>query len=447
MSSDLETVMRDVARAVQGDARRRQLLPEIQARLEALDEQSRQSQRSYGGWRLSLLGAAACAAGIAIFVLRPHSISYAVDGAGAGRSGAVGERLVAPDAAPLALRFSDGSQVMMPPHAQAHVDALDAQGATVALEDGTVEVSVVHRAHTRWEIRAGRYHVRVTGTRFAAGWDARSGSLTVTMHEGSVEVTGPGLKAPARVVTGQRLRTSGAAAEKPSADEPEVVVEDANTVTAREETPTPVVAPEAVAPAEEPVAEVAQPAAGPERTVPTRAINERRGGSSRTKHVAPVPTKLALADAEWRGLEARGKFKQALDSALRDADWNESCQRLGSEDVLKLGDLARTGGRPDLAETAYRAANRRFPQADRAVYLLGKLAFDQRKDYPAAAQLFRAYVKRFRHGPLAQEAVGLWLESSEKASDNAGARDAAAAYLEIFPKGPKASQARALVSD
>src|SRR6476659_4774148 len=133
--SDLETVMRDVARAVQGDARRRQLLPEIQARLEALDEQSRQSQHSYGGWRLSLLGAAACAAGIAFFMLRPHAISYAVDGAGAGRSGAVGERLVAPDAAPLALHFSDGSQVTMPPHAQAHVDALDAQGATVALEE------------------------------------------------------------------------------------------------------------------------------------------------------------------------------------------------------------------------------------------------------------------------------------------------------------------------
>src|SRR5262245_45240985 len=113
----------------------------------------------------------------------------------------------------------------MPPHAQAHVDALDAQGATVALEEGTVEVSVVHRAHTRWEIRAGRYHVRVTGTKFAAGWDARSQSLTVTMHEGSVEVTGPGLKAPARVVTGQRLRTSGATADRPAADEPEVVVE------------------------------------------------------------------------------------------------------------------------------------------------------------------------------------------------------------------------------
>ena len=35
--SELENLMRDVARTVQTDARRRQLLPEIQARLAALD--------------------------------------------------------------------------------------------------------------------------------------------------------------------------------------------------------------------------------------------------------------------------------------------------------------------------------------------------------------------------------------------------------------------------
>ena len=93
--SNIESLMRDIARAVQGEARRRQLLPEIQARLEALDEQSRQSQRAHGTWRLSLLGAAVCTAGIAFFVLRPTPLSFAVDGAGAGRTGAVGERLVA----------------------------------------------------------------------------------------------------------------------------------------------------------------------------------------------------------------------------------------------------------------------------------------------------------------------------------------------------------------
>lgn len=443
--SDLESLMRDVSRAVQGDARRRQLLPEIQARLEALDEQSRQSQRSHGGWRLSLMGAAACAAGIAFFVLRPHAISYAVDGAGAGRSGAVGERLVASEAGPMALRFSDGSQVTMPPRAQAHVDALDANGATVAVEEGTVEVSVIHRTHTRWEIRAGRYHIRVTGTRFAAGWDARSESLTVTMHEGSVEVTGPGLKAPARVVTGQRLRTSG---DAKAAGEPEVVVEDANSIAARQDEAAPAPAVEPAAPAQEPAAQVAAPAV-PERTIAAApSINERRGGSRARQHVAPAPAfKLAMADAEWRGLEARGKLKEALASALRDADWSESCQRLGSEDLLNLGDLARTGGRPDLAAAAYRAAHRRFPHADRAVYGLGKLAFDHDKDYAAAGNLFQTYVKGFPSGALRREAVGLWLESREKAGDNAGARDAAAAYLTIFPDGPKAAHARGLVRD
>ena len=75
--SNVESLMRDVARAVQGDARRRQLLPEIQARLEALDEQSRQSQRAHGTWRLSLLGAAVCTAGIAFFVMRPTPLSFA----------------------------------------------------------------------------------------------------------------------------------------------------------------------------------------------------------------------------------------------------------------------------------------------------------------------------------------------------------------------------------
>ena len=151
----------------------------------------------------------------------------------------MGERLVASEAAPLSLRFSDGSQVTLPPRAQAHVDALDAHGATVALEEGTVDVAVVHRSHTRWSIRAGRYEIRVTGTKFSAGWDRRTDALTVTMREGSVEVIGPGMKAPARVVGGQRLRANGVTADKAGA-EPEVVVEDATTtIAARQEAAIP----------------------------------------------------------------------------------------------------------------------------------------------------------------------------------------------------------------
>jgi len=447
MNSDMESLMRDVARAVQGDVRRRQLLPEVQARLQRLDEQSRQSQRAHGTWRLSLLGAAACAAGVAIFVMRPTALSFAVDGAGAGRTGAVGERLVAADSAPLSLRFSDGSQVTLPPRAQAQVDTLDANGATVALQEGTVDVSVVHRAQTRWEIRAGRYRIRVTGTKFSAGWDRRSDTLTVTMREGSVEVTGPGLKAPARVVGGQRLRANEVTADVPG-EEPEVVVEDATTAAREAGLPTPpaVEAEPTAAFVGEPAQPEAQPETQPETigktaAAPVRDV-DRRGGRARRAVVAPAPTRLALADAEWRGLEAKGKLKEAFAAAMREGDWNESCRQLGAADLVKLGNIARVAGQAEHAEMAYRSALRRNPQADRAVYELGRLAFDQRKNYAAAESYFSEYVKRFPRGALVGEAAGLLLESRIKAGHNAGARDAAAEYLRSFPNGPHAKLAR-----
>jgi len=431
--SDLESLMKDVSRAVQTDARRRNLLPEIQARLERLDVQSQQQQRAHGTWRLSLVGAALCAAGIAIFVLRPSAISFAVDGA--GRTGAVGERLAASDSAPLAMRFSDGSQVTLPPKAEAHVDALDAHGATVAIEEGTVEVSVVHRARTRWEIRAGRYHIRVTGTRFSAGWDRSTDSLTVTMHEGSVEVTGPGMKAPARVVTGQRLRAKDVSGD----EEPSVVVED-STVAAR--VPEPVEAEPAAPVVAEPAPEVEVAA----EKAPVREIERR--GVAHTRRAPVVPTsKLALADAEWRSLEARGRFKEALASAIRDG-FDDGCLRLPADDVVKLGETARLAGDFRRAEYAYQAANRRFTSATppAAVYALGKIAFDQHRDYAAAAKWFGLYAQRFPHGQLIGEASGLLLVSRIKAGDNVGARDAAESYLRSFKDGPYAKLARDTVS-
>jgi TolA-binding protein len=342
----------------------------------------------------------------------------------------VGEPLAASESAPLALRFSDGSQVMLPPRAQAHVDATDANGATVAVEEGTVEVSVIHRAHTRWEIRAGRYHIRVTGTRFAAGWDRRTGALTVTMHEGSVEVTGPGIKAPARVVTGQRLR-----AREGSDGADDVVVEDA-TVAAHVAAP---VAPEPIAPPVDADEEVAPPAPQADRAI---APAPARRAPDRAKRAVAPTLKLALADAEWRLQEQRGHFKEALAAAVRDG-FDDGCLRLPADDVAKLGETARLAGDYKRAEYAYQAAYRRFPSATPPLALigLGKIAFYQTHDYPAAAKWFGLYVQRFSQGPLVREAAGLVLESRIKAGDNAGARAAAESYLSKFPNGPHAKMA------
>ena len=105
--SERENLMRDVARTVQTDVRRRQLLPEIQARLAALDEkQQRRPARAVWGWSMAGM-AACCAAGIAFYVMKLQPVSFAVDGAtSAGATGAVGQKLAAPNASALSLRFS-----------------------------------------------------------------------------------------------------------------------------------------------------------------------------------------------------------------------------------------------------------------------------------------------------------------------------------------------------
>ncbi|HSS39524.1 MAG TPA: FecR domain-containing protein, partial [Polyangia bacterium] len=162
MNGQLESLMRDVGRVVEGEAQRQNILPQVQARLAA--RQLRRTRPAAVRWTLAFGSLAACAAA-AFLYLHPREISYAVAGVGEGE---VGAALVAPAAAPLELQFSDGSAVTLPPRAAAHVDALDRDGATVAIEEGTLEVSVIHRTRTRWQVQAGGYRIQVTGTRFAA---------------------------------------------------------------------------------------------------------------------------------------------------------------------------------------------------------------------------------------------------------------------------------------
>ena len=451
-NNNLESLMRDVARTVQAEARRRELLPDVERRLAALDRPRPPRRRAF---RLTVVGVATCAAAAAFVLLFPRArpLSYSVSGlsATAERAGGVGDRLVGPATGALALRFSDGSEVTLPARAQAHVDALDARGATVAVEDGTVEVSVVHRDRTRWEVRAGRYRIRVTGTRFSAGWDPRRQALTVTMHEGAVVVTGPGLKQPMRVVTGQRLRANAALAADPRGDDPTVSIEDAEmpelpeasaapaargTAEAAHETPSPGTPAVRAAPAAATAAPPPASAAGTRATTASPTARIRRG--------VAAPQAVARADAGWRTQASHARYPEALASAIREG-WRADCDRLGVEDVLLLGDVARLAGDLPRSEEAYQIARRRFPAADRPVYALGLIAFEGRHDYAAAARLFDAYLRYFPRGPLVREAAGRLLEARLKTGETGPAREAAANYLRAYPDGPHAALARRTV--
>jgi ferric-dicitrate binding protein FerR (iron transport regulator) len=504
MNENLESLLREVGRSVRSSARDQRLLPQVQARLATLDVASAR-RSALRRWTLAgalAAGAAACAVvGVVAGAPRWRALSYAVTGATA-EAGRVGLPLAAPPARSIHLDFSDGSGIALAPRARAHVDALDARGATVAIDEGTLEVRVVHRARTRWRLRAGGYQIQVTGTRFAAAWDGPTQALTVTMHEGSVAVSGPGLEEPVRIVTGQRLRATpagidlrpqapAAVAGEESGVEPAAAAAPDLAAAARAPAPMPALMPAPMpAPTPAPMTASApargQPSAAPEppqdlpaapvslrpatgapAPAPAEDVTERRASRMappRPATAAPAPARdepgaapvhmrrspaaparpvvVAVSAADWRSEAAHARYRDALGAAVQEG-WRAECARLGADDVILLGDIARFAGDLPRAEEAYRIARRRFPEAaDRPTYALGLLAFEGRHEYRAAAGLFASYLRSFPHGPLAREAAGRLLESRLKTGDAAASRQAALDYLRAVPAGPHVGLAR-----
>ncbi|MBX3191717.1 MAG: FecR domain-containing protein [Labilithrix sp.] len=94
------------------------------------------------------------------------------------------------------LQFDDGTKIVVARGATAELREVRAHGAVIALEGGTVNVDVVHTPESRWDVNAGPFDIRVTGTKFDATWDASAKRLTVAMTEGTVVVSGPCVNEP-----------------------------------------------------------------------------------------------------------------------------------------------------------------------------------------------------------------------------------------------------------
>ena len=309
--------------------------------------------------------------------------------------------------------FSDGSHFRWLKGSRGRIRATTPKGATLAVEDGTLEAIVKPLPAAAWSVEAGPFVVQVTGTAFHVTWSGSDEKFLLDLHHGKVTITGP-LVGQVHVVAGQKVSVSLR----------EGIVSWANPTTAPPHSPLPAqpspeVAPSLPTPVTSPM---------PRRTAPAQ---KRPTPDSWSTMVSRGDFAQVIADAEARGIE----------KSLNTAD------RVG---LAALADAARYARRFDIVEPALKRAIQRFPrsiEAEHAPFLLGRI-YDEAARWPEAASWYSRYLSGSPNGSYAAEALGrkmIVLSRLNTPKDTAAAQALAKAYLGRFPAGPYAQAARKLL--
>jgi hypothetical protein len=366
--------------------------------LQALENRSRRSTS-----RRLLLLAAAAAIAIVVGVFwghRPAQLEYRVAGPVVPDGAWLG---VPPSGGPVAMRFSDGTEIDLAPGSKGQVAEVTADGARVVLAGGVLQARVVHRPHARWSVAAGPYTIEVTGTAFDVGWRAAGEELELSLHDGSVVVRGPSLPDGLRVAAGQRLVAHAGTGEAQL---------------------SPLLAPQ-------PDSSSGAPVAAPS-TSPSRAALE-------TGPAPPAPP----PPPTWSEMLADGNFRGVIDAA--EARGIDTTLSQGSRaDVVALADAARYLHDRALAKRGLLAERSRFArsaEARAAAFVLGSMA-DDGGARDEAIRWYDTYLTESPSGSFAAEALGRKLVAIVASGDTARAAQVAREYLRRFPRGAHAGYAR-----
>lgn len=478
MTTRLEELGTDVASAIDealvDTARRNAVLKRLKADERVVRTSTSPPRARTVSWAAGIGFAAAAAAVLFVWLgSTPAPLTYAVAGEGLPRT----------DDAPILaaksavdVRFSDASIVRLSPGSRAHVEQLDSRGASVALDQGTVAVNVPHRAETRWEVRAGPYRVRVTGTRFHVDWDPTERRFGLRVTEGSVRLTGPdmvertvrggesvdrspeereasaavdppapedeasgeGTTAAAHPSTSGRPSSSGAPAPLPPSWRPP---EPSSSKPLRVR-PPPKAPPTPASPL--PIEKAADDARPPAASPPAEVLVAPESAATPEPASAPEPAAAPEnepEEPEWSALLRNGEYEMALrrldGSAISDATWRATATQL-----LGLGAAARRLGDPR-AGSFYAALRSRFPGSDSsadAAFMLARMSF-HRRSYASAATWLETYLRERPEGRFARDASGRLIEVYREL-DDPRLEDTARGYLARHPNGPHAALAR-----
>ncbi len=408
----------DVADAIDGTIGRRDHVEEVRERLASLSGNAERRRR----WPIAVAVAAVAASLLiaigAIWALGgrvepPNPITYRV--AGVNHHGASRAWISASSSETVPIVFTDGSTVELQPSSDARVDSLNAHGARVILERGGAHVVIRHRRNTRWLFDVGPYTVTVTGTTFDVSWTPEADRFELVMEDGTVIVSGPLIGSGTEVLGGEMLR----AFPRSGRMEKVMLLDEQGGETA----------PETPAPVEE----------GPDDAKISQVERASNNGTSN------IPW-MKHYDG-WSIAANEGRYKEAL-RIVETHGLDRFLARAGAKDLLSLGDSARRIPNWGQAEKIYRTVHERFGgkrHADRAAFMLGRIAFDVRHDHAGAARWFEPFLRKSEGDPLRREAIGRLMEARGKSGDPAGSRAAASKYLKSYPGGPHASMAREIL--
>lgn len=324
--------------------------------------------------------------------------------------------LVAGDAAPAPIDFSDGSRITLEPSAVAKLETVSEERTGLVLEQGRVSAKIKQHVGRAWTISAGPYRVEVTGTEFTVDWDRASG-FRVAVHSGSVRVTGGDLP-NGGVALGEGQQLSRATRAKDVSPE----------------TPPTPAPPQGVKVTDLPVVDPEEGEGELPRALPREPTDDADA-------MDPPET------PQWRSLAEDGDYVAALRLAEA-SGFDDVVATSGPSDLLLLGNAARYARNGLRAKQAYTAIRGRFPGTHTArlsAYYLARLAGDVERQPRSEATWLRTYLTESPSGELSGSARARLMELLRSLGDAGGARSVAADYLKHHPNGPHADVARSLL--
>lgn len=381
-------------------------------------------------WLLAAAGAAAVLSlgWVATSFLSADRLAYAVvrtDGqtlVGSREPDPEGD-LIATAEEPVIVRLSDESRLELAPHTAIRLSARatnrlstdvgrGAEGRVVVrLAQGRLRADVHHRDTTDYRFQTGAFEVKVVGTAFDLAYDSRLERFDLTMHEGRVLVTGPGVLNRS-LSRGERL----------------TLPEQAEAALTAQQTSSPV---ESI-----PLAELQ----ATDSSVATRAGSDP--GSPRSpEHLFPG------VSLTYRELAQRGAFKAIVRAAQ-----HEGLERVLSSkapaELHELGQAARYTGDVALAERVFSLLEQKYSGTNagrNATFFKGRLAEDRGRLSDAIAR-YDAYLQRDSRGAYAAEALGRKLAIVQRTRGSASALPIAQEYLRRFPQGAYRKLAQTLAT-